>query len=82
MPDEVLAEAQRALQLAPNSVGSNAILDDVLERLNRNDEARAAYQRAMRSAQTNYPEFQADRVPQLLKKLASLNAPHVQKGRS
>lgn len=55
---EALAEAQAAVLLAPNDVGSQVALGDALARANRKDEARAAYQRAISLAQTVCPEFQ------------------------
>ena len=57
-PNQALAEAQAAISLAPNDVGSQVFLGDVLTRMDRKDEARAAYQRAIKLAQTIYPEFQ------------------------
>jgi len=70
--DGALVEAQRAVELAPNAVGTNVALGDVLAGLNRKDEARVAYQRALTSAQTIHPEFQVGQVTGILKKLADL----------
>jgi tetratricopeptide (TPR) repeat protein len=64
-----LAEAQAAVSLAPDDVGSQIALGDTLTELHRKDEARAAYQRALTLAQTNYPEFQSDWLPELKQKL-------------
>ena len=68
--DEALIEARRAVQLAPNSIDSNVALGDVLAALNRKGEARAAYEQALKSAQTIHPEFQVGSIPGLQKKLA------------
>lgn len=50
--DKALTEAQRAVDLAPTAVASNVVLGDVLAALNRKDEARMAYGRALYWAQT------------------------------
>ena len=70
--DDALAEAQRAVQLSPNAVATNVVLGDVLARLNRKDEARAAYEQALKSAQTIHPEFQVGHIPGIRKKLADI----------
>lgn len=70
--DEALSEAQRAVALSPNAVACNVVLGDVLAALNRKEEARAAYERALKSAQTIHPEFQVGWLATLQKKLASL----------
>ena len=72
--DEALIEAQRAVQLAPNAVASNVALGDVLTALNRKSEARAAYQHALKSAQTIHPEFQVGKIPGIEKKLADMKS--------
>jgi 4-amino-4-deoxy-L-arabinose transferase-like glycosyltransferase len=72
--DEALIEAQRAVQLAPNAVASNVVLGDVLAALNRKGEARAAYEQALKSAQTIHPEFQVGWIPGLQKKLADMKS--------
>jgi hypothetical protein len=72
--DEALLEAQRAVELAPNGVGTNVVLGDVLAALNRNSEARAAYEHALTSAQTIHPEFQIGHVAGIQKKLADLKS--------
>jgi tetratricopeptide (TPR) repeat protein len=66
---QALSEAQTAASLAPNDVGIQAVLGDALMGMHREDEARAAYQRALTLAQTNYPEFQSDWLPELKRKL-------------
>jgi hypothetical protein len=64
-----LSEAQAAVSLAPDNVASQMALGDALAELRRADEARAAYQRALTLAQTNYPEFQSNWLPELMQKL-------------
>jgi hypothetical protein len=71
-PEEALLEAQRAVELAPNAVAPNVVLGDALAALNRKSEARAAYQHALQSAQTIYPEFQVGSLAAIQKKLADL----------
>jgi 4-amino-4-deoxy-L-arabinose transferase-like glycosyltransferase len=71
-PEEALIEAQRAVELAPNAVGPNVMLGDTLAALHRTDEARAAYQHALKSAHTIHPEFQVGRIAGIEKKLAEL----------
>ncbi|MGB8013946.1 MAG: glycosyltransferase family 39 protein [Terriglobales bacterium] len=66
---QALSEAQVAVSLAPNDVGIQAALGDALTGVHREDEARAAYQRALTLAQTNYPEFQSNWVPALKRRL-------------
>jgi hypothetical protein len=70
--DEALIEAQHAVELAPNAVASNVVLGDVLSALNRKDEARAAYEHALKSAQSIHPEFQVGWIPALQKKIAGM----------
>ncbi len=69
--NEALGEAQVAVALAPNSVMTQAALGDVLTALNRFDEARPVYQRALELAKTVEPEFQVSWIPTLEAKLAS-----------
>ena len=80
--DEAFTEAQRAVELAPDAVGTNALLGDILTRLGRKDEARVAYQRALQLAQTIHPEFQVGHIPGLQKKLAELGRSQVTSGPS
>ncbi len=72
--DAALIEAQRAVELAPNAVACNVVLGDVLAALNRKVEARAAYERALTSAQTIHPEFQIGWVAGIQKKLAEMKS--------
>jgi tetratricopeptide (TPR) repeat protein len=60
--DEALSEAQTAATLAPRSVRAEAELGDVLRRLQRPDEARQAFQKALAAAETIRPEFQIGSV--------------------
>jgi 4-amino-4-deoxy-L-arabinose transferase-like glycosyltransferase len=60
--NEALTEAQNAVAIAPNDVGSQYALGDALMHLERKDEAKAAFQRAITLAETIYPEYQANYV--------------------
>jgi hypothetical protein len=64
---EGLVEAQAAVDLAPRSVQAQAELGDVLKRLQRSEEARQAFHRALDAAQTVRPEFQSGWIPGLKK---------------
>ena len=50
---------------------TQAALGDALTALNRHDEARPVYQRALELARTVEPEFQVSWIPTLETKLAS-----------
>jgi tetratricopeptide (TPR) repeat protein len=67
--NEALTEAQSAVALAPNDVGSLYALGDSLMHLKRKEEAKAAFQRALTLAETIYPEYQATYVPFLKEQL-------------
>ena len=67
---EALSQAQEAVTLAPNSVGANVALGDVLSAMGRRDEARQAYEEALMLAQTVEPEFQVGWVGSIQGKLA------------
>jgi tetratricopeptide (TPR) repeat protein len=69
-PDAALAEAQQAVALAPNAVNPNVVLGDILAALQRPQEARQSYARALTLAQTVEPEFQLGWVEHLQKKVA------------
>ena len=64
-----LSEAQTAVSLAPKDENSQEALGDILMKLNRKDEARAAYQRALNLAETIYPEFHDQSIAGLKQKL-------------
>ena len=68
---EALSEAQQAVTVAPELVGGYAVLGDVLTALQRRDEARQAYQKALTLAKTIAPEFQTNWIEPLEKKLAN-----------
>jgi tetratricopeptide (TPR) repeat protein len=68
---EALAEAQQAVALAPDDVKANAILGDVLLKMNRPEEARASYARALHFAKTIEPEFRTGWIADLEKKVAA-----------
>jgi 4-amino-4-deoxy-L-arabinose transferase-like glycosyltransferase len=67
---EALAEAQQAEALAPNAVKPNALLGDILTAMQRPDEARVSYAKALTLAQTIEPTFQIGWVKGLEEKLA------------
>jgi tetratricopeptide (TPR) repeat protein len=67
---QALTEAQASVSLSPNiCAGCQEVLGDVLMKLNRKDEAKAAYQRALNLAQAMYPEFQDDEIASVKRKL-------------
>jgi hypothetical protein len=66
---EALAEAQKAVEFAPYAVGPNALAGDILTDLNRADEARPYYQKALTNAKTVEPEYQIGWVEGLQNKL-------------
>lgn len=55
---EALAEAQQAADLAPQAVKPQALLGDIYTALEKPDEARASYKKALILATTVEPEFQ------------------------
>jgi hypothetical protein len=65
--DEALAEAQAAVALAPRSVQAQAELGDVPRRLQRPEELRQAFQKALDAAETVHPELQSGWLPGLKK---------------
>ncbi len=69
--DAARAEAEKGIELAPDSVMANTAMGDVLAAQNRRDEARPYYERALKLAQTVYPDFQVGWVSGLQEKLAA-----------
>jgi 4-amino-4-deoxy-L-arabinose transferase-like glycosyltransferase len=67
---EALAEAQQAVALAPDSVEPNATLGDVLAAMQRQEEARQSYEKALMLAKTVQPDFQIGWVGRLQANLA------------
>ena len=57
--------------MAPDAVKPNVLMGDVLSDMDRADEARLYYQKALTQARTVAPEFQAGWVEGLERKLAS-----------
>jgi 4-amino-4-deoxy-L-arabinose transferase-like glycosyltransferase len=55
---KALPEAEQAVTLGPQSVKAHVVLGDALTALDRPDEARAAYEKALTLARTVEPEFQ------------------------
>lgn len=70
-PQAALAEAQAGVQVCPGCVQTETALGNVLSALGRRDEARAAWQSALAAANKLEPEFRAQRVPELERKLSS-----------
>ncbi len=68
---EALAEAQQAVTLAPNAVRPNALMGDVLTQMQRTEEARVFYQKALMLAKTVEPTFQVGWVEGLEKKVGN-----------
>ena len=64
---DALVEADAAVSLAPGSVQAQAELGDILRRLQRPEESRQAFQKALTAAQTVRPEFQSGWIPGLKK---------------
>jgi 4-amino-4-deoxy-L-arabinose transferase-like glycosyltransferase len=65
-----LSEAQQAVALAPDSVRTNVTMGTVLDALNRREEARAYYQKALTLAETVEPQFQRSSIAPLKLRLA------------
>lgn len=67
---QALNEAQASVSLAPEICSyCQELLGDVLMKMNRKDEAKAAYQRGLALAEAIYPEFQSDEIASLKMKL-------------
>ena len=66
---EALAEAQKALTLAPNAVRPNALLGGIYTAMDQAAEGRAFYEKALQIAKTVEPEFQAGWIVSLEEKL-------------
>jgi len=66
---QALAAAEEAVAADPNVVQAQTALGDVLMVLQRPDEARAAYRKALTLAQTVEPEFQREWVERLERKV-------------
>ena len=74
--DAALAQAQQAVQLAPNSVATQSMLGDVLLAQDNKGEALIHYQAALHAAETIEPELQADQLPGLRQKVESAQDLH------
>lgn len=70
--DRALAEAQQAVNLAPDSAQAQLVLADALAAAGRKDEAKAIYGKARDLAQTIEPEFQMDTAKAAQETLAKL----------
>lgn len=58
VPDEALAEANRAARTSPDSPDPLLLMAEVYERTNRKDDAEAAYRKAVEVAKTNVNVYQ------------------------
>lgn len=67
---EALSEAQQSVALAPDSAETNSVLGDVLTAMQRPEEARQSYAKALQLSETIEPEFQVSRAADLKAKLA------------
>ena len=68
--NQALLEAQTSVSLSPDiCAGCQEVLGDVLMKLNRREEARAAYQKGLAEARAIYPEFQDSEIQSLQGKL-------------
>jgi 4-amino-4-deoxy-L-arabinose transferase-like glycosyltransferase len=70
--DAALGELQAAAALAPDSARVQSALGHLLVKMNKPDEARQAFQKALEDARTVEPNFQAGRIPGLQRALAAL----------
>lgn len=70
--NEALQIAQDAVALAPASIQTQLALGDVLQELNRVDEARACYEKALQLSRTIEPDFQIRHLPGIERRLTSL----------
>jgi 4-amino-4-deoxy-L-arabinose transferase-like glycosyltransferase len=68
--DAALAEARAAVDVAPDSLLALRVYGDVLQRLERRDEARAVFERALPIARTMEPSARANWVADLERKIA------------
>lgn len=69
---EALSEAEQAAALAPKAVKPNALIGDILTAMQRPDEARVSYQKALMLAETVEPSFQVGWTKGLEQKLTLL----------
>jgi 4-amino-4-deoxy-L-arabinose transferase-like glycosyltransferase len=67
---EALVEAQAAVDVAPDSLDALMLYGNMMQRLGRRDEARAAFERALAVARTMEPSAQEARVPDLERRIA------------
>jgi 4-amino-4-deoxy-L-arabinose transferase-like glycosyltransferase len=68
---EAKADAQTAVQLAPQAVTTQLALGDVLSAEGNKSDAHSHYLQAVKNAKTIEPELQADLIPGIEKKIAS-----------
>ena len=73
--DRAKEEAQAAITVYPDCVPSQVLLGDMMMEMKRPADARAAYEKALRLAQTVEPEFQRHWIPTLNQKLEAVANP-------
>jgi len=71
--DRAREETEAAIAMYPDCVPSQVLLGDMMMIIKRPVEARAAYERALKLAQTVEPEFQLQWIPTLKQKLATVS---------
>jgi hypothetical protein len=71
-PDQALSEAEAATALAPDSLQALMALGDAQKALQKNDEARTTFARALQQVHRMEPTAQEVWVPKVQKKLAGL----------
>ena len=62
-PEDALAEARTAVELAPHSAEMQGTLCELMRQMNRAQEGEPACQAALSIARNVYPEFQSSRIP-------------------
>ncbi len=67
---EAFVEAKAAVDVAPESLDALTLYGNMLQRMGRRDEARAAFLRALAIARTMEPSAQETRVPDLERRIA------------
>ncbi|MGA8272394.1 MAG: glycosyltransferase family 39 protein [Candidatus Sulfotelmatobacter sp.] len=71
-PDQAFSEAQAAIALAPDSLQALMALGDANKALQKNSEARAAFEKALQQVHLMEPTAQEVWIPEVQEKLASL----------
>ena len=74
--DQAQEQVQAAIAVYPDCVSTQVLLGDVMMLMKRPVEARAAYEKALRLAQTVEPEFQRRWIPTVKEKLEAVANAH------